>query len=97
MPVTVRIFMSRYHQQISLSAATQPVMADKIVEYGCRTEGSKPNANIEWFLDDQRIIVPSKIASNSVDNDFLIQTDSHMVDYFFLPYFFALFYRDSVS
>ena len=73
MPVTVRIFMSRYHQQISLSAATQPVMADKIVEYGCRTEGSKPNANIEWFLDDQRIIVPSKIASNSVDNDFLIQ------------------------
>lgn len=81
MPLTVRIFMSRYHQQISLSAATQPVRAGTIVEYGCRTEGSKPNANIEWFLDDQRIIVTlrtSSTVSNSVDNELPIQkTESY--------------------
>lgn len=50
MPVNVRIFTTQYNAN-SLS-----IVEGDLVELNCRTEGSKPNAMIEWFFDHQRIV-----------------------------------------
>lgn len=50
MPVTVRIYTNQYH------TSSQSLLDGQEVEFGCRTEGSKPNAKIEWFFDHQRIV-----------------------------------------
>lgn len=51
-PVNVRIYSSHYP-----TAASSPLIAGKMAEFGCRTDGSIPAANIEWFLDHQRIVI----------------------------------------
>lgn len=58
MPVTVRIYMNQYH------SSPRPLIAGMVTEFGCRTEGSKPNANIEWFLGDQRIVMDNNVKNN---------------------------------
>ncbi|KAI2798001.1 hypothetical protein BLOT_013912, partial [Blomia tropicalis] len=51
-PVSVRIFSNQYHN----SPQSSPLIAGQMAEFGCRSDGSKPSASIEWFLDHQRIV-----------------------------------------
>lgn len=55
LPVNVRIYSSQYHT----SPQSSPLIAGVVAEFGCKTDGSKPAASIEWFLDHQRIVIPN--------------------------------------
>ncbi len=53
MPVNVRIYSNQYHT----SPQSSQLIAGQMAEFGCKTDGSKPAASVEWFLDHQRIVV----------------------------------------
>ena len=57
LPVNVRIYSNQYHT----SPQSSPLVAGQIAEFGCKTDGSKPAASIEWFLDHQRIVIANSI------------------------------------
>lgn len=70
MPINVRIYSESYHASPKLAN----IVAGRVVEFGCRSDGSRPEAKIEWFLANQRIVTGSDRVSS--DNETVVASDS---------------------
>lgn len=74
MPINVRIYSESYHASPKLAN----IVAGRVVEFGCRSDGSRPEAKIEWFLANQRIVAGSDrvSADNETVGDLVATTTS---------------------
>lgn len=70
--MNVRIYSNQYHT----SPQSSQLIAGQMAEFGCKTDGSKPAATVQWFLDHQRIVVAKEdsVYSNYYTNQELTTT-----------------------